>query len=69
MATGGGDGSGRVYEEDDTLDMKLLNQVKNWIFYGQLERLARNLGFSRAEISCIITQYFRPEQQIFQVFS
>ena len=69
MATGGWDRSVRVYEEDDTVDVELLNKLSKWILYDQLRILARNLGFTHAEISCIMTQYLRPEEQIFQVFS
>ena len=67
MATGGWDGSVRVYEEDDKVDEKLLNQLSKWILYNRLPWLARNLGFTQAEISCIIIQYLSPEEQIFQV--
>ena len=43
MATGGWDGSVRVYEEDDKVDEKLLNQLSKWILYNRLPWLARNL--------------------------
>ena len=69
MATGGWDGSVRVYEEDDKVDEKLLNQLSKWILYNRLPWLARNLGFTQAEISRIITQYLTPEERIFQVGS
>ena len=36
MPTGGWDGSVRVYEEDDKVDEKLLNQLSNWILYNWL---------------------------------
>ena len=67
MATGGGDGSVRVYEEDDKVDEKLLNQLSKWILYNRLPWLARNLGFTQAEISRIIIQNLSPEEQIYQV--
>ena len=68
MATGGWDGSVRVYEEDDKVDEKLLNQLSKWILYNRLPWLARNLGFTHAEISHILTQYSTPEERIFQVW-
>ena len=67
MATGGWDGSVRVYEEDDKVDEKLLNQLSKWILYNRLPWLARNLGFTQAEISRIIIQNLSPEEQIYQV--
>ena len=67
MATGGWDGSVRVYEEDDKVDEKLLNQLSKWILYNRLPWLARNLGFTHAEISRIIIQNLSPEEQIYQV--
>ena len=67
MATGGWDGSLRVYEEDDKVDEKLLNQLSKWILYNRLPWLARNLGFTQAEISRIIIQNLSPEEQIYQV--
>ena len=67
MATGGWDGSIRVYEEDDKVDEKLLNQLSKWILYNRLSWLARNLGFTQAEISRIMIQNIFPEEQIFQV--
>ena len=67
MATGGWDGSVRVYEEDDKVDEKLLNQLSKWILYNRLPWLARNLGFTQAEISRIMIQNIFPEEQIFQV--
>ena len=69
MATGGRDSTAvRVYKEDDKLDERLLNQLSKWIMYHRLPHLARNLGFSMAEISRIITPNNTPEEQIFQVF-
>ena len=67
MATGGWDGSVRVYEEDHKVDEKLLNQLSKWILYNRLPWLARNLGFTQAEISRIMIQTIFPEEQIFQV--
>ena len=67
MATGGCDGSVRVYEEDDKVDEKLLNQLSKWILYNRLPWLARNLGFTQAEISRIMVPCLTPEEQIFQV--
>ena len=67
MATGGSDGSVGVYEEDDKVDEKLRNKLSKWILYNQLPCLARNLGFSHAEISRIMVQSLTPEEQIFQV--
>ena len=64
MATGG---SERLYEEDDVLDEKLLNQISKWIMYNRLPSLARNLGFSDAEISRILFAHRDPEEQCFQV--
>ena len=67
MATGGWDGSVRVYEEDDKVDEKLLNQLSKWILYNRLPWLARNLGFTQAEIVRIMVPFQTPEEQIFQV--
>ena len=64
MATGG---SERLYEEDDRLDERLLNQISKWIMYNKLPSLARNLGFSDAEISRIMFTHADPEEQCFQV--
>ena len=64
MASGG---SERLYEEDDRLDERLLNQISKWIMYNQLPALARHLGFSDAEISRIIFASRDPEEQSFQV--
>ena len=68
MATGGWDGSVRVYEEDDKVDEKLLNQLSKWILYNRLPWLARNLGFIDTEIVHVMMQYPAPEEQIFQVY-
>ena len=67
MATGGWDRSVRVYEEDDKVDEKLLNQLSKWILYNRLPWLARNLGFTDTEIVRIMMNYPAPEDQIFQV--
>ena len=67
MATGGWDGSVRVYEEDDKVDEKLLNQLSKWILYNRLPWLARNLGFTDSEIVRVMMQFPEPEEQIFQV--
>ena len=69
MATGGSDGSGRVYEEDDKVDEKLLNKLSKWILYNRLPYFARNLGFSQPEISRIMMHFSTPEEQTFQVRS
>ena len=69
MATGGWDGSVRVYEEDDKVDEKLLNQLSKWILYNRSPWFARNLGFTQAEISRIIIQNLTSEEQIFEVTS
>ena len=58
--------SSRVYEEDDKVDEKLLNQLKGWIMYNRLGDLARHLGFTYAEISRIM-ELKNPEEQIFKV--
>ena len=67
MATGGWDGPVRVYEEDDKVDEKLLNQLSKWILYNRLPWLARNLGFTQAEIVRVMMQFQTAEEQIFQV--
>ena len=64
MASGGSD---RLYEEDDRLDERLLNQISKWIMYNRLPSLARHLGFSDAEISRIVFTHQDPEEQCFQV--
>ena len=64
MASGGSD---RLYEEDDVLDERLLNQTSKWIMYNRLPSLARHLGFSDAEISRIMFASKDPEEQCFQV--
>ena len=66
MASGGSD---RLYEEDDVLDERLLNQISKWIMYNRLPSLARHLGFSDAEISRIMIASRDPEEQCFQVNS
>ena len=66
MASGG---SVRLYEEDDRLDERLLNQISKWIMYDRLPSLARNLGFSDAEISRIMIHYRTPEEHCFQVLN
>ena len=65
MASGGA--AFRVYEEDDILDERLLNQISKWIFYHRLPSLARHLGISDAEISRIMIPSRTPEEQCFQV--
>ena len=64
MASGG---SERLYEEDDVLDERLLNQISKWIMYNRLPSLARHLGFSDAEITRIMFASRDPEEQCFQV--
>ena len=64
MASGG---SERLYEEDDRLDERLLNQISKWIMYNRLPSLARHLGFSDAEINRIVFTSRDPEEQCFQV--
>ena len=64
MASGRSD---RLYEEDDLLDERLLNQISKWIMYNKLPSLARHLGFSDAEISIIMFGHHDPEEQCFQV--
>ena len=59
--------TGHVYEEDDTLDWRLLNQISKWIMYNRLPSLARHLGLSDAEISRIIAPDRTAEEQCFQV--
>ena len=65
MATGG---SGHLYEEDDVLDERLLDQISKWIMYHRLPSLARHLGISDAEIRRIIIPSRTPEEQRFQVW-
>ena len=67
MASGGV--AFHVFEEDDKLDEKILDQISKWIFYHRLPSLARHLGFSEAEISRIIIPSRTPEEQCFQVRS
>ena len=64
MASGG---SERLYEEDDVLDHRLLNQISKWIMYNRLPSLAQHLRFSDAEISRILIPHKTPEEQCFQV--
>ena len=64
MASGG---SERLYEEDDRVDERLLNQMSKWIMYNRLPSLARHLGFSDAEISRVMFASRDPEEQCFQV--
>ena len=69
MATGGGGStSGYLYEEDDRLDERLLNQISKWILYHRLPSLARHLGISDAEITRIMIPSRTPEEQCFQVW-
>ena len=67
MATGGGGSTPRLYEEDDVLDERLLNQISKWILYHRLPSLARHLGISDAEITRIMIPARTPEEQCFQV--
>ena len=67
MEARGSDRSVGVYEEDNKVDEKLLNKLSKWILYNRLPCLARNLGFTQAEITCIMVQTRTPEEQIFQV--
>ena len=60
-------GSDRLYEEDDRVDERLLNQISKWIMYNRLPSLARHLGFSDAEISRVMFASRDPEEQCFQV--
>ena len=69
MATGPGRDVPPLYEEDDVLDERLLNQISKWIMYHRLPSLARYLGISDAEISRIMIPSRTPEEQIFQVCS
>ena len=64
MATGG---VRHIYEEDDPVDERLLNQLSKWILYHRLPSLARDLGMSQAEFSRIATPSNAPEEQTFQV--
>ena len=64
MASGGYD---RLYEEDDRLDERLLNQISKWIMFNRLPSLARHLGFSDAEITRVMFASRDPEEQCFQV--
>ena len=41
----------RVYEETDTVDDTLLNQISKYVFYDNLWSLARDLGIPQTEIS------------------
>ena len=59
--------SSRVYEEEDTVDDRLLKKLKNWIIHDHLENLARHLGFTQAEISAIMADNKSSAEQIFQV--
>ena len=59
--------TGRIYDEDDKPDERLLNQISKWIMYHRLPSLARHLGISDAEISRIIIPSSTPEEQCFQV--
>ena len=56
-----------VYQEDDLVDERLLNQLSKWILYHRLPALARDLGMSQAEFSRIATPSNTAEEQIFQV--
>ena len=62
MATGG---VRRIYEEDDPVDERLLNQLSKWILYHCLPSLTRDLGMSQAEFSRIATATTQPQEQIF----
>ena len=56
-----------VYQEDDLVDERLLNQVSKWILYHRLGALARDQAISQAEFARIATPSRTPEEQIFQV--
>ena len=53
--------SSRIYEEDNTVDEGLLNQLKGWIMYNRLPTLTRHLGFKDTEITRIMLQESTPE--------
>ena len=40
-----------VYEENDSVDDYLLNQISKYVFYENLWSLARDLGIPQTEIS------------------
>ena len=69
MATGGPSTSGatHLYEEDDVLEDRFLDQISQWIMYDQLPSLARHLGLPDNEISRIMTTHKTLEEQCFQV--
>ena len=64
MATGG---VGRIYEEEDPVDERFLNQLSKWILYHRLPSLARDLGITEAEFSRIAVAKSQPEEQTFTV--
>ena len=70
MATGGPGTSGatHLYQEDDILDERFLEEISQWIMYDRLQSIARHLGLSDAEISRIVIPSRTPEEQCFQVY-
>ena len=41
----------RVYEDNDSVDDTLLNQISKYVFYDQLWSLARDIGIPQTKIS------------------
>ena len=56
----------RVYQEHDSVDDYLLNQISKHIFHDQLGTLSRDLGISNAEHQRAVLKK-SPQDQIFQV--
>ena len=56
-----------VYEGNDTVDDTLLNQISKYVFYDNLESLARDLEVRETEIRKITCASSSPQEQIFKV--
>ena len=68
MATGGWDTSVRVYEEDDKVDEKLLNQLSKWILYNRLPWLARTSASTRLRLYASWPLWSLPRNRYFKYY-
>ena len=56
----------RIYEENDSVDDYLLNQISKYIFHDQLGTMSRDLGITSVEHQRSVAK-LSPEDQIFKV--
>ena len=56
----------RVYEDNDSVDDTLLNQISKYVFYENLSSLARDLEIPQTKISGM-AEIIDPQEKIFKV--